>query len=41
MPVVQVSTNLSNDAVPKDFEKRLSVFLAEAMDKPIEVCKTA
>jgi hypothetical protein len=38
MPFVQVSTNLSNEAVPKDFEKRFSVFLAEAMDKPIEVC---
>ena len=36
MPLVQVSTNLSNEAVPKDFEKRFSVFLAEAMDKPIE-----
>lgn len=36
MPIIQVSTNLTNDEIADEFEKRFSVFLAEILDKPIE-----
>ncbi|XP_052075713.1 uncharacterized protein LOC127713122 [Mytilus californianus] len=36
MPVVQVTTSLTNEQIPKDFAKKFSVFLAETLDKPIE-----
>ena len=35
--IVQVTTNLQNSAIPVEFERKLTFFIAQTLDKRLEV----